>query len=271
MDSFYDNIAAKKCVEMWAGIMESLSGQNGNTPAASVDLTKISVKKREDGQFAKIMLPGEDHRIEGLFSIVGVLKDFELPPVKKDSIHGNRVHFARQHTSITGYDLPGFKDVMSNIQEMMYKMSLKFEADQMLPWVCDPCDGTHGQVISSNSRYFTIGRHIPESARCPFDKRVDPAGVLAKLETDTIVHCHDNDVAYLQLKDTRLSWPGIDQRKQEAYIARTNAKQAHASSSRTTIINSMSKRVRVYDDDESDDDIPSARKRFEQMRVDDSE
>ncbi|KAJ7720116.1 hypothetical protein DFH07DRAFT_784463 [Mycena maculata] len=80
----------KKCAEMWTGIMESLSGQNGTTPA-TVDPTKISVKKREDGQFAQIMLPGEDHRIKGLFSIVGVLKDLELPPVKKD-----RVHYSRQ-------------------------------------------------------------------------------------------------------------------------------------------------------------------------------
>ncbi|KAJ7760887.1 hypothetical protein DFH07DRAFT_957417 [Mycena maculata] len=200
---------------------------------------------------------------------------------------------------------------MSNIQEMAYKMSLKFEADQMTPWVRDHHNDSHGQVISSNSRYFTASRQIPDSARCPFDKRVDPAGVLAKLQTDTIVHCHDNDVAYLQLKDTRLvrkdpagfrqgdivemgfaivayrtskageglkytcklalrtltfldatltkasnfiifALQGINRRKQEAFIARINSKQAQSSVSRTTV-NSMSKRVRVYDDDESDD------------------
>ncbi|KAJ7781824.1 hypothetical protein DFH07DRAFT_764840 [Mycena maculata] len=85
----------KKCAEMWTGIMESLSGQNGTTPA-TVDLTKISVKKREDGQFAQKMLPGEDHRIE---VYVGI--GYTTP--------GNM--------SIAGYNVEGFKDAMSNIQE----------------------------------------------------------------------------------------------------------------------------------------------------------
>ncbi|KAJ7801011.1 hypothetical protein B0H14DRAFT_3490076 [Mycena olivaceomarginata] len=134
-------------------------------PATALNNELVTIKELEGGRCAKAMFPtAGSHRQEAVFTIVGALKAKELPPVKA----------SRQPESRT------FKKALENMQEAAYTM---FSAS-----------------ISSNCRYFTIGRNIPSESQTKFHPRTDPHGVLTRYLSDNVAHCFDNDVMYMAFK-----------------------------------------------------------------------
>ncbi|KAJ7320707.1 hypothetical protein DFH08DRAFT_713615 [Mycena albidolilacea] len=154
------------------------------------------------------------HRQEAVFTVVGVLKAKDLPPVKgsrqvfrffintttltqqRRSLKADRLQYARQHATLAGWDAPSFKKALENMQEAAYTMYSAFSEDAIEPWrpeVSDP----HNAEISSNCRYFTVGRNIPVDSRTKFHPRTDPHGVLTRFLSDGVAHCFDNDVMYM--------------------------------------------------------------------------
>ncbi|KAJ7250086.1 hypothetical protein B0H12DRAFT_1072256 [Mycena haematopus] len=66
--------------------------------------------------------------------------------------------------------------------------------------MCDPHQST---AIRRFARCFTAGCDIPKDACVAFNKKVDPANVLAKMLSKDLVHCLNNEVHYLQIKDNQ--------------------------------------------------------------------
>ncbi|KAJ7083517.1 hypothetical protein C8R43DRAFT_1142700 [Mycena crocata] len=207
MDSFYDNQAAAELVELWATRMSQNDAPNppDTIPALLVDVDKITTKVTDHGRTKKVMMPGEGSlRQEGIFTITGVLKKYELPPVKKSEMSSNRVKYARQHALLVAYNTTQFKKSLDIIQEVVYILGTSFSDGEMEPLMIEPESETHGHALATNCRYFTVGRNIPEGIKIGFHKYVDPAGVLAHYINEFTAHCLDNDVAYLELKQNKL-------------------------------------------------------------------
>ncbi|KAJ7508022.1 hypothetical protein B0H11DRAFT_1902335 [Mycena galericulata] len=204
MDELYDHNAAASLVESWGSKLASLEAPvNPDTiAAAKAKVNEITLK--EMGPITKAMTPGADnHRQEAILTVVGVLNECELPPVKKHEISEHRLKYARQYAKIIGYDSDTFAKALLNIQDITYKFVTTAPAGQMEPWMPDMVSNDFGKSLVSNCRYFTIGRNIPEAERIPFAQYVDPAGVLGRFIREDVSHCLDNDVAYLELKNDR--------------------------------------------------------------------
>lgn len=90
---------------------------------------------------------------------------------------------------------------MATIRDIVYMLTTTMPEGQVTPWVPDAEKDVYGHLISTNCRYFTVGNDIPDDARIPFGRFVDPSGILARYLKEDVAHCMDNSVAYLGLKN----------------------------------------------------------------------
>ncbi|KAJ7306331.1 hypothetical protein DFH08DRAFT_824780 [Mycena albidolilacea] len=204
MDSFYPAKAAALAIAEWSDKMckedAPLIKMGMAWPATALNNQLVTIKELEGGRSAKAMFPTDGaHRQEAVFTVVGALKAKDLPPVKGSSLKADRLKYARQHATVAGWDAPCFKKALENMQEAAYTMYTAFDEDAIEPWRPDFADEQNAQ-ISSNCRYFTVGRNIPSDARTKFHPRTDPHGVLARYLSDSVAHCFDNDVMYMAFK-----------------------------------------------------------------------
>ena len=49
------------------------------------------------------------------------------------------------------------------------------------------------------NRYFSSRKHVKTEGHIPFDAKVDPQGILARLRDDEFIHTTDNTVRYFEL------------------------------------------------------------------------
>jgi hypothetical protein len=85
------------------------------------------------------------------------------------------------------------------MQEVAYTMYSAFDEDTIKPWRPEmPND--HCVQISSNCRYFTVGRNIPSESQTKFHPKTDPHGVLTCYLSESMAHCYDNDIMYMVFK-----------------------------------------------------------------------
>ncbi|KAJ7812864.1 hypothetical protein B0H14DRAFT_2605464 [Mycena olivaceomarginata] len=217
MDSFYPAKSAAFAIGEWSDKMckddAPLIKMGMAWPATALNNELVTIKELEGGRCAKAMFPtAGSHRQEAVFTIVGALKAKELPPVKasrqtrgnsksheRRSLRAERLKYARQHATLAGWDAPCFKKALENMQEAAYTMFSAFGEDTIEPWRPDVADD-HNAQISSNCRYFTIGRNIPSESQTKFHPRTDPHGVLTRYLSDNVAHCFDNDVMYMAFK-----------------------------------------------------------------------
>ncbi|KAJ7200412.1 hypothetical protein GGX14DRAFT_400754 [Mycena pura] len=182
-------------------------------PAASIDstplrnrqLAKITVKRLADGRFYKAMLPGQRGRSEATMTLVGILGDKDLPPVRREQARANKAHLLRrQSANVYGFDYGTFEQAVQNIAHIDYKF-ITFVCHRGQDAGCSvrEAEDDKGRPINFRTQYFTVGRHANPDHRVPFEKAVDPHNVLKDLESNTIVHSGDNDVIYLEYKDDR--------------------------------------------------------------------
>ncbi|KAJ7790413.1 hypothetical protein B0H14DRAFT_3501632 [Mycena olivaceomarginata] len=222
MDSFYPTKAAVQALTEWSEKMckedAPLIKMGMAWPAMALNIDKVTIKELDGGRTAKAMFPTDGpHRQEAVFTVVGVLKAKDLPPVKgsrqvfrffintttltqqRRSLKADRLQYARQHATLAGWDAPSFKKALENMQEVAYTMYSAFSEDAIDPWRPEASD-PHNAEISSNCRYFTVGRNIPVDSRTKFHPRTDPHGVLTRFLSDGVAHCFDNDVMYMAFK-----------------------------------------------------------------------
>ncbi|KAJ7653425.1 hypothetical protein B0H17DRAFT_1268241 [Mycena rosella] len=140
---------------------------------------------------------------EAVLTIVGVLKSFDLPPIKKNSLPAAQIPYARAYVEVVGYNSELFAATMGNAQDTAYELLTRFTANSVSHWVAAPDSDVYGPSLSSSCRYYTIGTDIPVESRINFQKHIDPAGTLSQHIRDCVVHCVENDMAYLCVKKAR--------------------------------------------------------------------
>ncbi|KAF8183530.1 hypothetical protein K438DRAFT_1975005 [Mycena galopus ATCC 62051] len=200
MDDFYPREQAAVAIEEWNARLGSSDApfiKLGLTfPASYVNPANITISKLQGSLGAKAMFP---NKTEAVFTLVGVLTEKELPPVKRSEMSHSRVHYARQHATIAGLSSALFLQAVKNLEDISFEMYRVFAEGEMQSWHSDSDSEELGGLISSNCRYYTTGKHVPASSKTTFDDRTDPHGILSGYLSDKVSHCFDNDVAYLAL------------------------------------------------------------------------
>ncbi|KAJ7138322.1 hypothetical protein C8R44DRAFT_868628 [Mycena epipterygia] len=275
------------------------------TAITNVDLFTMTTKT--DGNVVKIMVPSTGPRTsrfpqfaclclrEGVFTLVEVLKESELPPVKARSMSKNRVQYAWQHATIVGYNDENFRHGISNIQDVAYTLATVFAVD-VTPWVPEDVSASYGVSLVGNCRYFTVGRKIPENSKVPFNADVDPAGTLKSYLSNSVAHCLDKSVAYLKLKDNspvsknpsafrtgnivEMGFTVVafkmrhgkdrDNLTKSAHIARSTSAAATSNINKRKVSthNAIPMQYRAKEDVSGDKDFEGAQERFRRLRLD---
>ncbi|KAJ7739093.1 hypothetical protein B0H14DRAFT_2638347 [Mycena olivaceomarginata] len=81
--------------------------------------------------------------------------------------------------TLARWEAPCCKKALENMQEAAYTMYTAFDEDTIEPWRPEYPDD-HNTQISSNCRYFTVGRNIPSEARTKFHPKTDPQRYVEK-------------------------------------------------------------------------------------------
>ncbi|KAJ7603714.1 hypothetical protein B0H17DRAFT_1154649 [Mycena rosella] len=191
-------ILVAEALDSWTESMTAIiSTKDYMHQAALLDSSAFRVK-RVDSSTTKVLARSESSRPEAIVTVVGVLKSFDLPPVKKNSITSARVPYARAYPEIVGYDSKHFVAAMENIKDLAYSLASKFPSDTIEHWVLVPGTTEFGPAIGGSCRYFTLGADIAPETK--IEKYVDPSGTLSDHLGNKVAHCIDNDVAYLCIK-----------------------------------------------------------------------
>ncbi|KAK6974305.1 hypothetical protein R3P38DRAFT_2584384, partial [Favolaschia claudopus] len=137
---------------------------------------------------------------EAVLTVRGVLTKKDLPPdLTTASMNKAKAQWARQHVSLIAYDSPSIQKTVDTIRALGYKMHVGLPDAK----VAQPNINSRqrlGVELELNCRYYTTGRSTLESHKTEFAEFVDPQGVLASFVTDSVSHCQDNQVAYMDFK-----------------------------------------------------------------------
>ena len=102
--------------------------------------------------------------------------------------------FLRQGITITGLGTPTFERSV-NAAKVIYEMfQRQYPQGKLESW--NP--GTHRgcTTLEMSNRYFTPKRDAPDMEHIPFDKLVDPFGVLETMIESGYTHGEENKVRY---------------------------------------------------------------------------
>ncbi|KAK6977313.1 hypothetical protein R3P38DRAFT_3237449 [Favolaschia claudopus] len=203
LDAHYPSEAAAASVEHWAGILRRdeapLIAQGVALPACDFDLDKISVKIMDGGRHAKAMiLKSDGGRQEAVGTMVGVIRRKDLPPISRTQMTASKVPFARQHVSVVGLNTLTFQRSLDTIYNVCYAMHLGLPDAKVIQPTFELVDNL-GIAVDLNCRYFTIGRTT--SSRVDINDNIDPDGVLHQFLSESVLHCSDNQVAYMSYTD----------------------------------------------------------------------
>ncbi|KAJ7227654.1 hypothetical protein C8J57DRAFT_1534919 [Mycena rebaudengoi] len=180
MNSFYDINAAKKSIDRLAAYMaiEQLALKKDYCigPAHMVDINNVTAKEVGFPKFHKAVM--KDHTGDAreiTFTVVGMLLDMELPPVKRGKLNTRNIPFFRQHATIAGLGTDKFVQAIQKVMQVAVEVELAFDDDHVLPW--SPSAGTVelGDIFQTSSN------------------------VLSNTLAKGISHCRDNEVKYMDL------------------------------------------------------------------------
>ncbi|KAJ7145935.1 hypothetical protein C8R44DRAFT_723798 [Mycena epipterygia] len=92
------------------------------------------------------MLPGDEHREEAVLTIVGVLVNKDLPPVKVSKLSDSQLSFVCQQAELVGLGDKSFEDGLAKILEVLYLLDITFEQDTVMPWVPEKAEDNMGAI-----------------------------------------------------------------------------------------------------------------------------
>ncbi|KAJ7493921.1 hypothetical protein FB451DRAFT_1388057 [Mycena latifolia] len=203
MDNFYDHENATKIIDTWTETMKGLSKDVPTIrPAAFMNMDGLKFKANGNGP-SKLTVKLEGGRSEAIVTVVGILRSYDLPPVRKNNISSSRVPFARAQAEIVGYKSTLFATAISNVQGIMYDLATSFAEDSVVHWTPDAQSELFGPALSGSCRYFTIGSDVEAGEKIPFAKYVDPANTLGFYLVGRVSHCEDNHVSYLTIRNDK--------------------------------------------------------------------
>ncbi|KAF8228455.1 hypothetical protein L208DRAFT_1291452 [Tricholoma matsutake] len=134
---------------------------------------------------------------EAVFTVQGVLTEFQLPPLEKImSRQPGKYHYLHQSITVSGLDTPFFGEAVMAVNEIYGMFDRAFSHMALGSWNLTDC---HGPSIEASNHYFTPVRQGLALASLPFQENVDPCGILAKMEASPGARCvptEDNEVKY---------------------------------------------------------------------------
>ncbi|KAJ7026400.1 hypothetical protein C8F04DRAFT_1190598 [Mycena alexandri] len=167
-------------------------------------ITAVDVDVRPDGvpPAWKAVLKGSQGRQEAIFTMIGAIINKDLPPANSANISRHRLNMATQRVTLVGFGSAAFEQGIQKLFDVSDKVNRQFAEDSVALWAVNK--GEHGLMVESGCRYFTMGHSIPEDAKVAFSNKVDLENVLGKFLSNSISHCEDNDVEYLELKNSKV-------------------------------------------------------------------
>ncbi|KAJ7207753.1 hypothetical protein C8J57DRAFT_1258042 [Mycena rebaudengoi] len=159
MNSFYDINAAKKSIDRLAAYMatEQLALKKDYCIGPAHMINNVTAKEVGFPKFHKAVM--KDHTGDAreiTFTVVGMLLDMELLPVKRGKLNTRNIPFFRQHATIAGLGTEKFAQAMQKVMQVGVEVELAFNDDHILPW--SPSAGTAelGDIFQTSCRFFTM-------------------------------------------------------------------------------------------------------------------
>ncbi|KAJ7247244.1 hypothetical protein C8J57DRAFT_1674002 [Mycena rebaudengoi] len=210
MNPYYNIEAAKKSIETLADYMEkeqfNLKKVFCVGPASRVDIGKVSTEEIGFPKAHKAVIKDEAGTARELtFTVVGMLQDMDLPPVRHGRVTSRNIPFVRRQASIVGLGTDQFTKALENILPVAIEVELAFDSNDVTSWTPAPISDELGDSIQASARYFTLAKDAPEKQVVEFNSHLDPSGVLGGMLSKGIFHCADNDVKYMNLDGGKLS------------------------------------------------------------------
>ncbi|KAJ7655478.1 hypothetical protein B0H17DRAFT_1146416 [Mycena rosella] len=205
MNEFYPQEAAgkSKVIDEWTTPLKNVGGRKDFMHQITLINRDDFTVKNSSSTTTVIVGRQTGLNAAAIFTVVGVLKLFDLPPVKRNSLTAARVPYARAYAEVVGYDSSHFATALANVKDLAYDLSTKFPADCVEHWIASPDSDIFGPGLGSSCRYYTMGGDIPGESRITFQNHIDPAGTLSQHLSERVAHCVENDVAYLCLKKNK--------------------------------------------------------------------
>ena len=116
------------------------------------------------------------------------------PHLTKSRIEGTRIRFLCQGITITGFGTPSFQQSIEGVQLIYELFQCHCPGGKLENWK----PGTHRgfPTLDLSNRYFTPTRDAPNMENVPFDKLVDPFGILEGMIESGYTHGEENTVRY---------------------------------------------------------------------------
>jgi hypothetical protein len=105
-----------------------------------------------------------------------------------------RFRYLRQSLTITGFGTPTFDAAITSVQDVYDIFQRQFADGKLEGWT--PSKFGRHKALDMSNRYFTPKRDAPEMEHVPFDKLVDPHGILENMVQSGYVHGEENIVHY---------------------------------------------------------------------------
>ncbi|KAJ7049094.1 hypothetical protein C8F01DRAFT_1266023 [Mycena amicta] len=183
------------------------------TPAYSAQASRLAfsapaftIEPVANGALYKAMtVHASGVQLEGIFTLVGVLGEKLLPPMRWDSILASKPANLSQRLTLYGMDSDAFERGIDFINTIDFHLAEKITAP-VKTFLSSSSDSTgRGKSLDIDTRFFTRDRKpIPVELQRAFSPLVDPVGALKSLQTPTLAHCVDNVVHYLAMKEGRV-------------------------------------------------------------------
>jgi hypothetical protein len=105
-----------------------------------------------------------------------------------------RYKYLRQGLSITGLGTPTFEDAISSAQEIYELFERQFSEGTLENWTPSKFRGQ--LALDMSNRYFTPKKDAGGMEHIPFDRLVDPCGILEEMALSGYIHGEENIVQY---------------------------------------------------------------------------
>jgi hypothetical protein len=99
---------------------------------------------------------------------------------------------------LTGFSSPNFQTIIDSLRRLHQMLARQVPEGAMEQYTFGHANGF--DTIQLSTRYFTPRRDDPANPQVPFDRLVDPKGILASLSNEAYFHGEDNKVLYYMLK-----------------------------------------------------------------------
>ncbi|KAG6818509.1 hypothetical protein H0H93_004406 [Arthromyces matolae] len=141
---------------------------------------------------------------EIVFTVYGALAEFDLPPFAK-AFRGSpdigKFKYLKQYVKIDGLGIKSSLDSISAAIEIRGLYDRSFQANKLDAWTSGTKETSEGFTFDIANRLFTpVNDTADNDPHVPFQKEVDPHGVLELMVAEGLKHTEDNNVRYAKGK-----------------------------------------------------------------------